>query len=237
MSDEQPPAPFALGMYSVSNSPAFPTLVFDDRAAVALEALSALITRLNLSPTRSSVFDLVRHWDRTLPQLVDLVQMLACSGDAAGHRAAFQSEDFLTAERLRPEARQIYRLRKGDASLIPTPAQGAAEGRSRLDDKRNAAPGSLFLGPLIVPAVFGGDPYGTKYLLALMTNPAQRGDFGELARARPDRIAGLGQDALLLLGDVIVVGADPAEDAPEAESIDVVEAAAAGFGRQIISTQ
>ena len=63
MSDEQPSAPFALGMYSLSNSPAFPTLVFDDEAAVALEALSALITRLNLSPTRSSVFDLVRHWD------------------------------------------------------------------------------------------------------------------------------------------------------------------------------
>ena len=285
MSDDQPPVPFALGMFSVSNSPTFPALVFDDGAAVALEALSALIVRLGLSLPRVSVFELLQTWDRTLPQLVELVQTLAYDDAAGGHRAAFQSEDFLTAERLLPETRQIYRLRDGQPTLVPASAQGAASGRIRLDENlckgqanlclaavmgrmchragdddarsaiagwtlateivrpdragltRNSAPGSLFLGPLLVPTVFGGDLTGVTYLLALMTNPVQTGEFGDLARAVPAHIAALSHDALLLPGDVVVLGADPAADIPEAESVDVFEAVAAGFGRQIISMQ
>ncbi len=285
MSDEAPPVPFALGMYAVSGSPPFSTLIFDDGAAVALEALAPLITRLNLSLPRASVFELVQHWDRTLPQLVDLVQTLAYADEARGHRAAFQSEEFLTAQRLLPEARQVYRVRETDTALIPTSAQGAAAGRIRLDDNlrkgrvglclaavigrmchkadtetarasiagwtmateivrpdrtgfvRNAAPGSVFLGPMMVPAIFGGDLTGVTYLLALMTNPVQQGDFADLARTAPDQIARLSHDALLLPGDVVILGDDPVGDAPDAEHIDVVEAMAKGLGRQIISLQ
>ena len=285
MTEERPPVPFSLGMFSVSGSPAHVGLVFDEGAAVALEALAPLIVRLGLNLPRSSLFELLQGWDRTLPQLVELTEHVAYDDAAAGHRAAFQSEDFLTPKRLLPEARQVYRLRAVGPSLVPTSAQGAATGRIRLDERlrkgrvnlclaaimgrmchrtdveaartaiagwtlateivrpnedgmrRNSAPGSLFLGPVMVPAVFGGDLTGVSYLLALMTNTVQKGEFGDLARAAPSQIAMLSEDTLLLPGDVIVMGDDPADGLPDAEAIDVVEAVATGFGRQMISMQ
>jgi 2-keto-4-pentenoate hydratase/2-oxohepta-3-ene-1,7-dioic acid hydratase in catechol pathway len=100
-----------------------------------------------------------------------------------------------------------------------------------------AAPGSLVLGPFMVPRAFAGDLEAIPFRLNLMGRTAAQGLLDTLARPVAAGIAELSRHALLLPGDVIVAGPGVAPDAPEAEGIDVIEAWASGFGRQKTSLQ
>ena len=280
-----PMVPFALGMVSVSGSAPFVALVFDDGAAVSLRSLRALAIELGLSIPSGGLFDLLQDWDRVFPALARLVQVVAYDDSARGHRSHFVAEEFLTAEQLVPEARQIIRIRDGRPSALPVTVQGAASsslrfaesmlsaranfclgaimGRMcrhadiptargaiagwtlatefvRADEKgfeRLSTPGSLVLGPLFVPAAFAGDLAGVEYVVALMASPILRGDMGVIAAGVADSISALSRNALLLPGDVVIVGSDPSTTMPDSATADVVETTASGFGRQTISLQ
>lgn len=100
---------------------------------------------------------------------------------------------------------------------------------------RRSSPGSLVIGPVMVPAAFAGDLRGIEYVFALMGKPVSRGDLGALAGLAPQAISSLSHDCLLVPGDIVLVGPEPSGELPEAGSIDVVDAMASGFGHQKIS--
>ncbi len=277
------PVTFALGMASSNGSPPSVVLFFDDGATVALHSVRGLAVEMGLRLHQQTVFDLLQDWDRSIVALTELVQALAYSDRARGHRGHFVTEDVWTSERLAPEARQIFRLLESGAEVLPVTVQGAASailvlnaatrrarpnlclaavlGRAcrhadevaacsaiagwtlatelvqteRAGLGRLSAPASLILGPLLVPSAFAGDLSGIPYVLALMGRPVIRGTLDTLARPVAAGISSLSQDALLLPGDVVVAGPGPPPDMLEAESTDVIEAFASGFGRQKVS--
>jgi len=118
MSESQ--IPFALAMASVSGSAPFVALIFDDGAAVSLHSVRALAVELGLVIPQGTVFDLIEDWERVFPALCALVNALAHSDAAQGHRGDFVAEDLLTMERLLPEARQIFRIGDGPMRSLPT---------------------------------------------------------------------------------------------------------------------
>lgn len=137
--DDLPPVTFALGMSSAYGGPAFPVLYFDDGAAVALHAVRALATDLNIPLPHASVGDILRDWDRAFAALAELAQVLAYDDKARGHRGEFVPEDLLTPALLLQDARQIFRL-KGDKRLVlPVSVQAAAAGSIKLDQTMMAA--------------------------------------------------------------------------------------------------
>ena len=70
MSNSYPPVPFALGTFTVSGSPGFLALVFEDGAAVSLHSILPLAGKLGLTISSSrSLSDLLQDWDRNFAAL------------------------------------------------------------------------------------------------------------------------------------------------------------------------
>ncbi|RZN31445.1 fumarylacetoacetate hydrolase family protein [Bradyrhizobium sp. Leo121] len=145
----QPQVPFSLAMSSVSGSAPFVALVFDDGAAVSLHSVRALATELGLVVPQGTVFDLVEDWERAFPALCVLVNALAYSKTAQGHRGNFVAEDLLTMERLLPEARQTFRIGDGPVRALPASVQVGASASVLLDDAMKEAQPNLCLGAVI----------------------------------------------------------------------------------------
>lgn len=100
---------------------------------------------------------------------------------------------------------------------------------------RHGAPGSLVLGPVIVPAIFTGDLAGCSFRFATMGNVVAAGPLSRWSSDAAGRIAALSREALLLPGDIIVFGEAPAEGTPPAGAVDMLEATAPGFGQIKVS--
>jgi len=132
-------------MASVSGSAPFVALIFDDGAAVSLHSVRALAVELGLVIPQGTVFDLIEDWERVFPALCALVNALAHSDAAQGHRGDFVAEDLLTMERLLPEARQIFRIGDGPMRSLPTSAQVGASASVYLDEAMKSARPNLCL--------------------------------------------------------------------------------------------
>ncbi|MDQ0456820.1 fumarylacetoacetate hydrolase family protein [Rhizobium paknamense] len=89
--------PFILGMFTTSGSPAFPALVLDDDAAIAVEALAPLAARLGLALTgKESVFGLLQNWDHNFAALSAALAALADAKAGKYFRSALTASEFLT---------------------------------------------------------------------------------------------------------------------------------------------
>lgn len=134
-----PPVTFALHTGSMIGCPPFPVLVFDDGASVAFHAVHPLAERLGLHIPNGSIFDLLQDWDRNFPALAELVQALAYSDLARGHRGEFVPSEMITIEALVPEARQVFRMTPRGAAPLPATAMTGPAGTVLLDDAMQQA--------------------------------------------------------------------------------------------------
>lgn len=103
------------------------------------------------------------------------------------------------------------------------------------DGHVSRAPGSLALGPYLVPAAFAD--LNAEAVLGLMGRSVLTTPLLRLAKGLADDLAALSQDMLLTPGDVVVSGPDAPEDRPQVNSLDVIETVAPGFGRLRVSLQ
>lgn len=95
--DETRPAPFLLGMFTVSGSPAFPALILDDEAAIAIDAVAPLAARLGMALTgKETVFGLLQNWDHNAAALAATVDALADAATGKYFRSALTASEFLT---------------------------------------------------------------------------------------------------------------------------------------------
>jgi hypothetical protein len=93
----------------------------------------------------------------------------------------------------------------------------------------------MILGPTILPAPFATD-FGTgAYRFAAMGNVLSQGTVADWWHGAAERVAALSQDVLLLPGDVVVLAKRPEDSAPTAGAVDMLEAAAPGFGQIKVS--
>ena len=122
MTGEHRSVPFALGTFSVSGSPGFVALVFEDGATVSLHAVLPLAAKLGLHlGDMTSLFDLLQDWDRNFATLCRLADCLAYDDAANGYRGDFTSEDFLHALKPLRGTRQIFRALAGADTFMSVP--------------------------------------------------------------------------------------------------------------------
>lgn len=281
--------PFSIGSFSISGSPSFPALVFDDGAAVPLASVLPLAGKKGIRLTGTdSVHGLLADWDWNFACLSELVRCLAEDDDARGHRGGFMPEEFLKAGKLLTGPRQVFRRSSTDGrvSSLPhvvigqpadpffmpedmrdsrpvfslallvgrmmrnvgeTEAMGgiagyclATEIASENADEtfdRLGIPGTLPLGPLLVPRAFVSDAASLEYQLGLNGPPLERGRLGDLVQGIPAFVAALSRRTLLLPGDVLVLGGRSDLTRQPLQDGDIVEAVATGLGRQMINIQ
>lgn len=95
--EETRPAPFLLGMFTVSGSPAFPALILDDEAAISIDAVAPLAAGLGMALTgKETVFDLLQNWDHNAAALAATVEALADPATGKYFRSALTASEFLT---------------------------------------------------------------------------------------------------------------------------------------------
>lgn len=97
------------------------------------------------------------------------------------------------------------------------------------------APGTLALGPYLVPASCAD--LGVEAVLGLMGRRVLAAPLSHFAQGAAASLATLSQGMLLTPGDVILMGPDAAQDWPTIGELDVIEAVAPGFGRLRLSLQ
>ncbi|PVH28686.1 fumarylacetoacetate hydrolase family protein [Pararhodobacter oceanensis] len=144
-----PPVTFALRMGSMIGCPPFPVLDFDDGASVALHAVRPLAETLGLRIPEGTIFDLVQDWERGFPALAELVQALAYSPMAVGHRGDFVPSELITDESLLPAARQVFLRRGACVETPPISTVAKASGPLTLGDQMKPARPSFCLAAVI----------------------------------------------------------------------------------------
>lgn len=119
-----------LAQASVSGSPSFPIIVFDDEAAISLEAVAPLAARLGHGLTGSdSVYGLLQDWPRNFAALSAVVAALDDAQLGKYTRSAFTALEFFELGAPIPAPRQLFR---GGAEFACIPASTLAGPRAKV---------------------------------------------------------------------------------------------------------
>ncbi len=219
MSEVDQSVPFTLGMFGVSGSPAFPVLVFDDNAAVALHAVLPLAGRIGETITGSdSIFGLLQNWDNNFAALGRLAQVLAFDDRAVGYRGAFTDAEFFQTHAPIGAPRQIFLVdpdRPHRITMKPPSSVCGPRDQIRLPSKGGRAMAGVALGIVIGRGLYRGSCEEAEHAIAgyMVLNDI----VDAVAVERDDGLLASGGPRLFPAGPCLV----PRQFAPPLDALDV----------------
>lgn len=137
------PIPFVLGMFTVSGSPAFPAIVLDDQAAIAIDAIAPLAAASGRALTCAhSVLGLLENWDHNFQALCATVMALDDAQAGKYFRSAFTSIEFLTPVAPLAAPRQVlgevFGVEDGASAFMPRLVSSVVGPKAKIHLPRSA---------------------------------------------------------------------------------------------------